>query len=361
MLITFTLLIILSIGAFIISMYSAILPFAQNIWNIEQYNQTYYEAYANIEDALLVSKYQEAWFSGSWWFIQGSIRWPQSKEQRENIQESYRTIEWKTTKIPYNPQTKTIYTIPDEKEFAKLTQWGIINIPLTIDATNDYEYYYSVDSGNTIIFNWNQIALTILLPQKVQDIFGWTTITLLCDQEEVNCTMENEWEIVDNIIRDRKIQWKYLGNDFTILPHTNTNDRVEWEYLTVDYTQDTNIREFVINNESNIIPNIVRDNGFNPIKNNTLADEIWKQNSIWAGEEFVQWETFQEIFTSENVQNLSLQIEFNNPAISRNNNRYPFILYKIQSDVAIPNTYYTIQGVSMINDKRVSIQITKPL
>ena len=58
MLITFTLLIILSIGAFIVSMYSSILPFAQNLGNIEQYNQSYYEAYTNIENALLVSKYQ---------------------------------------------------------------------------------------------------------------------------------------------------------------------------------------------------------------------------------------------------------------------------------------------------------------
>jgi hypothetical protein len=356
MLITFTLLIILSIGAFIISMYSSILPFAQNLGNIEQYNQSYCEAYTNIENALLVSKYQWAGFSGSWWFTQETLRWPQSSQYNENIQESYRTIQWKTEQIPHNQQTKTIYNTDEEKIFAVLKKGETIDISLTIDTTNTYEQYYNIDNENNTLFNWDKLELTIILPQKIQEALWEEVIDgLLCDEEQPNCIIDNESQVFDDIIRSRTIQWEYLGDEFSINPYTTVEDRI------VDYTQDTNIREFVINNENDIIPNIIRDSWFNPIKNNTLADNIWKQNSTWTAGASMQWQTFQDIFTNENIQNLRLTLEFINPALSRNNNEYPFLLYQIQSDVAIPNTYYTIRGVGMINNKKISIQIQKPL
>jgi len=361
MLITFTLLIILSIGAFIVSMYSSILPFAQSIWSLEQNNQAYYEAYANIENALLVSKYQWAWFSGSWWSIQGVSWWPHSNKYNKDIEESYRTIESTTQNIPSSIHHKYTYINDEEKTYAIIKQWETVRIPLTIDTTDAYEQYYTIDNENTILFDWNQLALEIILPQKIKGTFWDSTIALLCDQVERNCTIGSESQIVDNIIVNREFQWKYLDDDFSIIPHTNINDRIEWEFQIVDYIQDTNIREFVINNESSIIPNIIRENGFNPIKNNTLADDLWKQNSLWIAGEFVQDQTFQEIFTNENIKNLSLQISFDTPAISRNSNIYPFLLYQIQSTVAIADAYYTIQGVGMKNDQQISIQITKSL
>ena len=211
----------------------------------------------------------------------------------------------------------------------------------------------------------NNISLsgTLRLPPKVQ---SWFNIAWLDTNSDIDGDV-----IWDDVIVNRGLQGHDIveDEDFTIIP-TIKQDFANKKPL---YQYDNSIRESVINNknpnvnmESNMQTNINHNRwlGFSFVSN---GDKLTGQNILPLGASEAS-STFDSIINDANINHLMLTLELTNRMQTANSNIYPFLEWQLRwctiggnCNVELPDVYYTIQGVGIVGDYTVRIQIKKPV
>jgi hypothetical protein len=350
MIIAFAIIALIIISGLSVGIYAIFIPFMQNVSNIQTYNSAYYGAIMATERALLVTKQQEFWFSGSWWRKWPIQRWPPSDysnpamgivaQENNGIQ---REIIGKTTRIPQEGKWNIpqIFSANDSNNFNSFSPQDTIIIWTQINDNKDAQTFYDNTISDITHPEREHMQTQRRLPPHIQS-----------RQEPSTAELDDGLE--DDIILMRRWQWIHDAQEFVILPTTDTARTWGKTYITAD---DMHIRESVLN--QGLIPTVNFANNFNPIAN----PPTWiEHTTTWPWGTGVKYIAFEELFNTPNLnlEELYLQYKVMQKPISKAWFIYPFLEYSISSDAEFSDTHRHIQAQSNVGNHEVKIQITKP-
>jgi len=350
------------------------MPFFQNLADITEYNTAYYWALSALERGILITKYQNPWFVGSWWRNNNTNFGPNTDANQLELWRITQTgnglrriVNSRTQSIPTAGQWNIDYLLADtdSDDYNKMDYHQTIKIPLSIDTTNTANTFYTDDNDPLQSFNGNEILWIIRLSPKVYSGFGSYPDGLLCDINQFKCDI-NQDTLYNEKIVNRTIKGNFLSGTtfipYTILPTTSLN--YYENPMTVNTLRDNNIRESSINEtmQNGYQPNIqfsatTTPSKFNPDLTNPIS--ILAQHNILAEQtESIKTKDFIDII--QNSTNPELQLLLVSPLISSTENIYPFLEYKLNFDSEVADRFYNIQWIGKINEYQVTISVQKP-
>ena len=370
MFISFVLIVLFILFWVLVGVYSVFSPFTQNIWDVIDFNSAYYGAMAGIERGNLVLKYKSPWFEGSGWFIGSNNFGPPSdaisgslgKLTTDNNGFSW-SITSKTSTIPAqgNGNVETSLASSDSNSFNELSYFNAEKVFLSIDTTPSSEAVYTWVSSFSY-FTGGYFTWEFRLPTTVSTAFNGSK--LCTDIHNPDCDIDKD-HVFDEITVNWTLKWNYLGNPFSIVPNSSIFYSSGW---TIDEKRDTMIRETVVNNNSGMVyfgaNNLVTPGyGFNPITKYKDTNNLTEHTIISSNPDLIKNKSFNELLTNDpDIPNTTwLQFWFGliNLLRSANGNIYPFLEYQLNFSSPVANTYYTLEGNSVVGNYNVKIIIKK--
>ena len=345
----------------LMSIYSLYIPFFANLWDIKNYNIAYYWALSSIERAELVLRYHQWWFEWTWWWNWSTNLWPDSDHKITN----FTLLWWWNNWMRWNVESRTT-TIPAankwdvdmdlqgtwSSDYNKL-EYDIankLNLNLAIDTTSIAWNYYTwiLDWIISDFATWANMIIywQFRLPPKIAS--GFTNYQL-ADNEDL------DWDFITNDVDIlRWINWISAddSSQFTLLPKENIyNNGTE-----INYNLDTEIRESIINAWWNFEFGAY----FNPV--NTWSIEQTWQNVIPLNSPIAACQ-FNKLFNSSDPC-FSTWININfvlaNLLKSKDWDIYPFLEYKLQFPIEVPDRFFYVNWVWKVGDYQVNLLLKKP-
>lgn len=356
-----------------LALYSNFLPSFSLLRDIKNYNMAYYWANSSIERSLLVLRYQEAWFEASGWWSVNPL-WVLSDNSFDQFSyfDSDTHLFWDIQSrshdglIPlsgmWNAETSS-HNI--------LKYWQLQTIPLWVDNTPPELSYVNDPSRQQ--YDGENLDIWFILPPSLQGVFEDSTDQYLLSDEDcsfgdVFCDIDG-----DGYANDIVIWWTLNGlltvwdwYPFSIISRNLIGRLDGWSDI-IHFSNDSSIRENDINiMTQNNTDFISFSNNLNPLNIFWRTDNPSWHSIIGSENVFdndVDMSYFRELFQNPNVVDLELKLSLLQKLITRNNNIYPYLHYKIEvdtdSDVAQP--YFYIQWQSKVGDYVVRMNVTKPL
>ena len=123
--------------------------------------------------------------------------------------------------------------------------------------------------------------------------------------------------------------------------------------MQVDEPNDNVIRESIINDTGVI--NFI--NSFTPIAHGV---GLTKHNVVSSDASFIEWQNFQQIFSSSDFSGLRLSFGATNLFRTFTSAIYPYLEYQFTFPQPIADRFYTIQGHGRVGEYDVQIILKKP-
>jgi len=367
-------LLIIGVGI-LISTYAIFVPFFDNLADITAYNVAYYGANAALERAMLITKYQDPGFVGSWGRRQDTQIGPDSDYKNNilwrlevNSNSLIRNINSRTTQIPKPNEGNIDYLLAanDSSWYNKLDYNTRLTFLLSTDQTTIVNDFYAQESNPQIVtFGGNSIEWIFRIPPKAYQKFGNNTNAYLCDQigRPTNCDPDEDRLHDDTIISRNLIGTHNASNaNFNILPWTkvlyNKNP------AEVGDGGDSNLREsdinYLLDNPDETISLLFDDtlsNNYVPFLHKSPY-LITQHNIISQVEPQIANKNFTQLF--EESTDIELHLWLISLLQNREGNIYPFLEYQFRFDKAIADSFYTIIAEAQVNDYKIQILVKKP-
>lgn len=363
-----------------LALYSSFLPYFSLLRDIKDYNMAYYGANTAIERSLLVLRQQEAWFEWTGWWIrsmsadvQSDVSYNQDFGYFDNktdlmwriqsrSQDGVLPIWWKWNSKVYNLTTWS-------NDYNVLSYGRTQTIPLWYDGTPQKNAYQKDSIESRVNLSMNNIRLHLKLPSAIVQTFmdqWWVSSTdvLLCDNWG-ECDVDG-----DGIANDVLVSWwlngwfDYLWEVYnvSILPR-NLIGRLTWDAELVVFGEDESIRESDINMITEwSSESIDFSSNINPLLQFRWSELTWHL-MIWSSllfdEVWLHQYLFSELFSV--ISSPYFQISLWKKLISRNNNFYPYLEYKLESDSALTQPFFYIDWTSRVWNYTVQMNAKKSL
>jgi len=317
---------------------------------------------------MLVSKYQDAGFEGSGWWLDAQRWGPLSDARIADFSRfaydgngMYWQIVSRTSSIPASGEGNVPYLLAsgDSVDYNVLWYHQMEYLVLDVDNTNLVEEYYTRDDLYKF-FDGQDMEIAMRMPPKVFWAFGWNSDGELCDDETKSACDVNGDEIYDETI----VTWILRGHydtggttyQYDILPKTSVfyNQRPS----PVDVLYDSNIRESVVN--SQIYPNIIFSNAmnYNPIVAYQSLSQISGHSVISEQADVLREVRFGDLFADSRWY-LSLQL--NQLLQSKGGQIYPFLEYRVDvQGGSMPDRFFRLYGYGQVGNYTVKIVVKKP-
>lgn len=358
-----------------IALYSNFLPYFSILSDIKNYNMAYYGANTTIERSLLVLRYQEAWFEGTWGWDRAWNVYGPSSDSDNSIFSYYSTMNstlmWS---IMWRPFANTIPWINNG-----MIQWSFLwdritndhnvlsynqpqTIPLWVDNTPDSDAYSGDMSRD--YFDGKDIELLL---QFTPLVYTWFAEQWLCFTNDNS----GDW-VKDEVVVDRWWKWVYIdgSNDsipFSILPRSLVG-LLSWGTEIIVQEDDESIRERDINTMFSQGNGLIFWEKMNPLYGWWLRDSernkhLMIGSEILSGDEIDQ-DSFNTLLQNPaTIKDQELNLFLAKHLTTCDGNIYPFLEYIIKFvwDNKISQPYFSVHWKSQIGKYTVNMYLKKSI